>query len=74
MAEQTRGQKLGQQLLAAVRAFGLDAWDASFMRLGVYHANPKALAFYQRIGFEPVADTKFMTLAGMAYDALGENP
>ncbi|MGJ8571451.1 MAG: GNAT family N-acetyltransferase [Hoeflea sp.] len=72
VAEQTRGRKLGQQLLAAVRAFGLEAWNANFIRLGVYHNNPKALAFYERIGFEPTADTQFMTLAGMAYDALGE--
>lgn len=74
VAEQTRGRKLGQQLLAAVRAFGLDAWDARFIRLNVYHDNPKALAFYERVGFEPTTDTRYMTLAGTAYDALGDKP
>lgn len=74
VSEQARGRKLGQRILAAVRAFGLDAWDASFIRLNVYHDNPKALAFYERVGFEPTTDTQYMTLAGTAYDALGGKP
>ncbi len=74
VAEQARGRKLGQRLLSAVRAFGLDAWDARFIRLNVYHDNQKALAFYERVGFEPTTDTQYMTLAGTAYDALGDKP
>jgi ribosomal protein S18 acetylase RimI-like enzyme len=74
VSEQVRGRKLGHRILAAVRAFGLDAWEARFIRLNVYHDNPKALAFYQRVGFEPTTDTQYMTLAGTAYDALGEKP
>lgn len=74
VAERTRGQRLGLRLLAAVRAAGLDAWDASFLRLNVYNDNPRALAFYERLGFVPTTETRYMTLAGTAYDALGEQP
>ncbi|MEP3437269.1 MAG: N-acetyltransferase [Hoeflea sp.] len=72
VAEQTRGQRLGQRLLAAVREAGMEAWDAGFIRLNVYHDNPKALAFYERLGFVHYSETQYMTLAGTAYDALGE--
>lgn len=72
VAEQTRGKRLGVRLLSAVRAAGMKAWEASFIRLNVYHDNPKALAFYERIGFVPNAETQFITLAGKAYDALGD--
>ena len=72
--QEIRGQRLGQRLLAAVHKAGLDAWGASFIRLGVYHANPRARAFYERIGFVHATDTQYMTLAGTAYDALGGKP
>jgi len=72
VAEQARGKRLGERLLAAVRVAGIDAWDASFIRLNVYHDNPKALAFYQRIGFVHYAETQFMTLAGKEFSSLGE--
>lgn len=71
--QETRGQRLGQRLLAAVHRAGLDAWDASFIRLGVYHDNPRARAFYERIGFVPSEDTEFLTLAGKALQSLGED-
>jgi ribosomal protein S18 acetylase RimI-like enzyme len=70
--ENTRGQRLGQRLLAAVHRAGLDAWDASFIRLGVYHNNPRARAFYERLGFVPADDTEFMMLAGNALHELGD--
>ncbi len=72
VAEQMRGKRLGQGLLAAVRKAGIVAWDAGFIRLGVYQDNPKALAFYERIGFVPTSETQFMTLAGEAYESLGD--
>ncbi|MBC7282036.1 GNAT family N-acetyltransferase [Hoeflea sp.] len=72
VAEEARGKQLGQRLLAAVRKAGLEAWDAGFIRLGVYHDNPKAMAFYERLGFVPAAETQFMTLAGQPFDALGD--
>ena len=72
VAEEARGRQLGRRLLAAVRVAGSKAWDASFMRLGVYHDNPGAMAFYQRLGFVPASETQFMTLAGKAFQSLGE--
>jgi ribosomal protein S18 acetylase RimI-like enzyme len=72
VAEQTRGKRLGERLLAAVRKAGMDAWDASFIRLNVYHDNPKALAFCERLGFVHISEARFMTLAGKAYESLGE--
>lgn len=72
VAEQTRGKRLGERLLAAVRKAGMEAWDASFIRLNVYHDNPRALAFYERLGFVHTSETRFMTLAGKAYESLGE--
>ncbi|SOE16512.1 acetyltransferase (GNAT) family protein [Hoeflea halophila] len=70
--EKIRGQRLGQRLLAAVHRAGHEAWEASFIRLGVYHANSRARAFYERIGFVAAEDTEFMTLAGDALRSLGE--
>lgn len=74
VAEKTRGQRLGLRLLAAVRATGLAAWNASFLRLNVYHDNPRALAFYERLGFVHSTETQYMTLAGTAFESLGEQP
>jgi len=72
VAEEIRGKQLGRLLLAAVRKAGLEAWDAGFIRLGVYHDNPRAIAFYERLGFVPAAETQFLSLAGKAFDALGD--
>jgi len=70
VADQTRGRRLGQRLLVAVRAAGLEAWDARFIRLNVYHDNPRALAFYTRIGFTAACGTQYLTLADDAFEAL----
>jgi GNAT superfamily N-acetyltransferase len=48
-------------------------WDARLMRLNVYHDNPKALAFYERIGFVAVSDAQYLTLSGAAFETLGEH-
>ena len=72
VAEETRGKRLGRLLLAEVRKAGREAWDAGFIRLGVYHDNPKAMAFYERLGFVAAVETQFMNLAGPPYDALGD--
>ena len=72
VAESARGQQLGVKLLAAVREAGAKAWDSRFIRLNVYHTNPRALAFYERIGFVPNTETQFVTLNGAAYDKLGD--
>lgn len=71
--QEVRGERLGQRLLAAVYRAGREVWDASFIRLGVYHDNPRARAFYERIGFVGTEETKFMMLAGKALQSLGED-
>jgi len=72
VAEQVRGKRLGERLLAEVRAAGIAAWDASFIRLNVYHDNPKALAFYERLGFVHTSETQFITLDGEGFEDLGK--
>ena len=72
--EKIRGQRLGQRLLAAVHKAGLEAWGASFIRLGVYHDNIRARAFYERLGFVSADDTEFMMLTGQSLKSLGEKP
>jgi ribosomal protein S18 acetylase RimI-like enzyme len=71
--QEMRGQRLGQRLLAAVHRVGRNAWDASFIRLGVYHDNSRARAFYGRLGFVSTEETEFMMLAGEALQSLGED-
>ncbi|AKI01381.1 acetyltransferase (GNAT) family protein [Hoeflea sp. IMCC20628] len=71
VAESARGQQLGVRLLAAVRDAGATDWDASFIRLNVYHSNPRARGFYERLGFVAYSETQFMTLAGEAMTSLG---
>ncbi|PWV97123.1 acetyltransferase (GNAT) family protein [Hoeflea marina] len=72
VAESGRGRQFGVRLLSAVRAAGRRAWEAEFIRLNVYHTNPRALAFYERIGFVHNTETQFVTLRGAAYDRLGD--
>ncbi|WP_420409172.1 GNAT family N-acetyltransferase [Hoeflea sp.] len=71
---ETRGKQLGRRLLAAVRATGTEKWDARFLRLGVYHDNPSAMAFYERIGFVHDPETQFLTLSGKPFETLGDTP
>lgn len=72
VSREIRGARLGPRLLAAVRVAGMQAWDASFMRLNVYHDNQRAMAFYRRLGFLPEQAAQYMTLAGDAFDSLGD--
>jgi len=71
VAESTHGKQLGVRLLAAVRDAGATEWDANFIRLNVYHTNPRARGFYERLGFVAYSETQFMTLSGEAVKSLG---
>ncbi|SEQ75021.1 GNAT family N-acetyltransferase [Thalassovita taeanensis] len=66
-----RGQGLGPRLLAAVRDRAKVQWDAGFLRLAVYEDNPRAVAFYTRLGFAPMPGDIYMTLEGKALGAVG---
>jgi ribosomal protein S18 acetylase RimI-like enzyme len=50
-----RGKKIGERLLRQLSREALKI-DAQYMRLEVDHENPRALAFYDRLGFERKTD------------------
>lgn len=53
-----QGAGLGRALLAAARE-GAHASGGTRLLLGVYAGNTRALAFYERQGFQPVASRQF---------------
>jgi ribosomal protein S18 acetylase RimI-like enzyme len=69
--EALRGQGLGAQLLGAVRDRAKAQWAAGFLRLAVYAENPRAVAFYTRLGFSASTGDIYMTLEGAALVAVG---
>ncbi len=65
-----RGQGLGPRLLAQVRDAARGQWGATFLRLAVYHDNPRAMAFYARLGFVATEGEHWIALDGAALEAL----
>jgi ribosomal protein S18 acetylase RimI-like enzyme len=51
VAPEARSAGLGHRLLKAAEARAAEAWGAGFLRLTVYDDNPRARAFYDRLGF-----------------------
>ncbi len=68
-----RGGGLGRRLLAAALSDGEAVWGARFIKLSVYHDNPRAFAFYDRLGFVESSDERAMVLEGAALKALEGN-
>ncbi|MGO4916960.1 GNAT family N-acetyltransferase [Pseudogemmobacter sp. W21_MBD1_M6] len=66
-----RGQGLGARVLGAVRDRAKAEWSAGFLRLAVYADNPRAVAFYTRLGFSTLPGDIYMTLEGTALSAVG---
>ena len=66
-----RGQGLGERLLAAVRTAAAREWGAVFLKLAVYDNNPRAMVFYDRLGFTAHEGVRYMMLKGAALDAIG---
>lgn len=70
VADNMRGRRLGPRLLAAVAAAAARDWGAGFLRLTVYDDNPRAHAFYTRLGFRAHGGETSFTLDGAALEAL----
>lgn len=67
-----RGLGLGPKLLGAVRDAARTEWGAGFIRLAVYADNPRAIAFYDRLGFAVPKGEQSMILEGAALDRVGD--
>ncbi len=72
VAQSVRGLQLGPRLLAAVRDEAAARWGAGFIRLAVYADNPRAVAFYERMGFAARTGEVGMILEGAALGAIGD--
>jgi len=70
VAAETRGAGLGKRLLAAALDHAPETWTVTFLKLAVYHDNPDARRFYERLGFEPRQDETVFDLKGTALDTL----
>jgi GNAT superfamily N-acetyltransferase len=70
VAEAQRSQGLGQALLAAVKGYAEQQWQARYLALSVHTSNPKALAFYHRLGFEAGTGMQPLALTGAAFQSL----
>ncbi|WP_321344334.1 N-acetyltransferase [Breoghania sp.] len=66
----TRGAGLGQRLLAAAVRHAEANWTVRFIKLTVYRDNPRAHAFYERLGFAEYSDETVLTLKGPALENL----
>lgn len=66
-----RGQGLGARLLGTVRDRARAQWSAGFLRLAVHADNPRAVAFYTRLGFSTMPGDIYTTLEGTALTAVG---
>lgn len=74
VAEEARGAGLGPKLLAAALEHAPESWTITFLKLAVYHDNPDARRFYERLGFEPREDETVLDLKGPALDNLRKRP
>lgn len=69
VAPSARGSGLARLLLSVAAGEGR-GFGVRFIRLGVDRANLPAIAFYDRIGFEPVENEQVLDLSGPCFDDL----
>jgi ribosomal protein S18 acetylase RimI-like enzyme len=69
VAPRARRAGLARRLLSATAAEARDI-GARFIRLGVDRTNLPAIAFYDRLGFEPMESEKMVDLFGPSFDNL----
>lgn len=70
--ESARGTGLGRRLLAAAAAEARAQWGARWLKLAVHGDNPRARAFYNRLGFTPDAGLDILVLDASRTAALGD--
>lgn len=68
---EARGTGLARALLAAAARHGAEAWEATYLRLTAHETNPRALAFYARLGFEMDPGERPHLIHGPAFRRLG---
>lgn len=73
VAEAARGAGLGRRLLAVAARDASRRWGAIFLALAVYDTSPRARAFYERLGFAPMAGETRLKLDAAAFDSLKGN-
>lgn len=71
VAPPARASGLGRRLLAAVVRDAHASWGAAYLRLCAHESNPRALAFYHRLGFETDPDERPLWIEGSAFRTLG---
>lgn len=69
-----RGAGLGPRLLAAAIRTAPAEWNLKFLKLSVYDDNPRARAFYDRLGFTPMAGETVMRLDHLHFNGLTGEP
>lgn len=70
--ERFRGRRIGEKLLRRAAAVA-GARGATYLRLAVDHENPKAMAFYERLGLEHRFDDLVYAAYGDAFEALARD-
>jgi len=74
VAQSARGEGLSRRLLARTLQEGARRNAAQFVKLAVYHDNPKARAAYDRLGFAALTGETNMILTGKPLETLKETP
>lgn len=68
---EARGSGLARALLAAAARHGAEAWEAAYLRLTAHQSNPRALAFYAKLGFAADPGERPHLIHGPAFRRLG---
>lgn len=69
VAESRRGSGLGRRLLGAV-VREASTWQAAYLKLSTHATNPRAIAFYERLGFESNRNEMSFLIEGQAFAGL----
>lgn len=66
----TRGQGVGQSVLAEIARRAGKLWQAEWMTLAVYGHSTAARRFYERLGFAPQENVTQMRLSQSGFEGL----